>query len=63
MRGWDDVLYVCDQCGALWPVDDFRWDGYPGMPFLDFDTILAERGLVYDDVIYLDPPSSPVGGT
>ena len=48
MTGSDDIFYVCDECDALWPVEQFDWDNHTA-GLLDRSTALRERGLRGDD--------------
>jgi hypothetical protein len=44
----DDLFYLCDECEAVWPVEQFDWDNYT-VGLLDRSTTLRERGLLETD--------------
>ena len=44
IEGSDDVFYTCDECEALWHVEQFDWDNYT-VGLRDLGTTLRERGL------------------
>ena len=48
MKGSDACYYLCDECDALWPVEQFDWDNYT-VGLLDRSNALEERGLRGDE--------------
>ena len=58
MKGSDEVYYLCDECDALWLVEQFDWDNYTGR-LRDRSTALAERGLRGDDYEVVVDTRSP----
>jgi diadenosine tetraphosphate (Ap4A) HIT family hydrolase len=53
MRGSDDVFLCCDECEALWEQEHFRWDD-DDHGKRSLSSMMDERGLVWDDVVWLD---------
>ena len=49
MKGSDDVFYLCDECDALWPAEQFDWDNYT-VGLTDRASALEARGLSADDL-------------
>jgi hypothetical protein len=44
LKGSDELFYLCDECDALWPVEQFEWDNYTA-GFKDRSQALEARGL------------------
>ena len=44
MKGVDQVFYLCDECDALWPIDQFDWHNC-SRAFEDLSQALEARGL------------------
>jgi hypothetical protein len=47
MKGSDDLFYLCDECDALWPVEQFDWHNYT-VGLVNLSRFEA-RGLFPDD--------------
>jgi hypothetical protein len=47
-KGSDEVFYLCDECDATWPVDQFDWRDCT-VAFEDRSQALARRGLAGGD--------------
>ena len=43
-QGADELFYLCDECDALWLVEQFEWDNYTAGP-MDRSQALEARGL------------------
>jgi hypothetical protein len=48
IKGSDDLFYLCDECDATWPAEQFDWDDYI-IGMRDRESMLHERALRDDD--------------
>jgi hypothetical protein len=54
LKGSDELFYLCDECDALWPVEQFEWDNYRA-GLMDRSQALEARGLRGDEYELVSP--------